>query len=116
MNPGALTVTGSPAPETAIKLLFSPAYHQEKGRVMKPLGEFLQMTEIRTLKEVAAVRERETVYELISVALLLLTMASSLLAFFHLRRKMIQPIVSLTGVAKRIVKRFFHGTGGCQFK
>ena len=84
---GNLTVSGPPDPELARKILFSREYHEVKGEIVKPIGEFLELLETRTLSEVQLVRNRERLYEKVAGAMVFLTIVVSILAFFHMRRQ-----------------------------
>ena len=87
---GAWTVRGQPNPDLARDLLHGAAYHEAKGRIMRPLARFIDMLEERTAREAAESRARGRTLVVATSATaalaFLLAAASIALAFRRSRR------------------------------
>ena len=87
---GAWTVRGQPNPDLACDLLHGAAYHEAKGRIMRPLARFIDMLEERTAREAAESRARGRTLVVATSATaalaFLLAVASVALAFRRSRR------------------------------
>lgn len=87
---GAWTVRGQPNPDLARDLLHGAAYHEAKGRIMRPLARFIDMLEERTAREAAESRARGRTLVVATSATaalaFLLAAASVALAFRRSRR------------------------------
>ena len=88
---GAYGVRGEPNPDLARDLLHGAAYHEAKGRIMRPLARFIDMLEERTAREVAGYRARGRTLVMASSATaalaFLLAAASIAVAFRRARRR-----------------------------
>ncbi len=93
---------GPPNPELARELLHGRQYHEAKAGIMRPLDDFLQRLDRRTRAEVVAHRASQTRYRSAAVAISLLTLIFSVLAFLHLRARVVRPIISLSNIASKI--------------
>ncbi len=105
---GRLIVRRDPDPSFAQTLLHGKAYHKAKAEIMRPISEFTKLLDRRTNREVTALRERIERLNSIIGALALATTLFSMGAFFHIRKRLIHPIVSLSEVARRIEKGDLH--------
>jgi len=99
---GNLTVKGDPNQPLARELLHGEQYHSAKAAIMRPIGEFLTLLDQKTLREVAAFREQERRYRDIVRALIVCTILCSVIAFFQIKRRVINPILALSRIAGRI--------------
>ena len=99
---GALTVKRDPDPALAREILHGKQYHEAKEAIMRPIAEFMELLDARTRMEVELVRREEAVYRNIAALLVAVTTVFSVFAFFHIRRRVIDPIVSLAGIAETI--------------
>lgn len=99
---GKLTIHRDPDPDFARKILHGDQYHQAKTEIMRPIGEFLDLLDQRTRLEVSVNRTDVDRYQIITIALVAATILFSIFAFFHIRRKIIIPIISLSSTSARI--------------
>jgi methyl-accepting chemotaxis protein len=72
---GNFTVHGQPNQAMARELMHSPAYHQYKAQIMKPVDEFFVLLEQRTSKAVAQAQETTLWYRLIVASLVFLALS-----------------------------------------
>lgn len=88
---GAYTVRGAPDRDLARDLLHGAAYHEAKGRIMRPLERFIDVLEERTANEVAGYRARgRSLIAALSVTIalsFLLAAVSIVLVFRRTRRR-----------------------------
>lgn len=105
---GKFTIHGDPNPEFALKLLYSNRYHSAKADIMRPIGEFFDLVDDRTLSELASNRVVQGQYRLLTAVMILITIGFSLLSFFHLKARLIGPVVELSEVAERIRSGAIH--------
>jgi signal transduction histidine kinase/CheY-like chemotaxis protein/HPt (histidine-containing phosphotransfer) domain-containing protein len=84
---GQFTVKGAPDPESARRILHDAPYHEAKTAIMKPVNEFYELLDARTLRAVAAAEHRASVY--LAAVLVLLGLVLAWLAFSYVivRRK-----------------------------
>lgn len=99
---GKLTIHRDPDPAFARKILHGAQYHKAKAEIMRPIGEFLNLLDQRTLLAVAVNRADEDHYRKITIVLVVATILFSIFAFFHIRKKIITPIISLSTIAVKI--------------
>jgi methyl-accepting chemotaxis protein len=72
---GNFAVRGPPNQAMARELMHSPAYHQYKAQIMKPVDEFFVLLEQRTSKAVAQAQETTLWYRLIVASLVFLALS-----------------------------------------
>ncbi len=96
-------VRRAPDPAYARKLLYNPDYHQAKVEVMVPIKKFENAVSNRIHKQISANRDREDVFWKIIIALIGSAILFSVLAFLHLRARVIIPIISLSNITRRIL-------------
>lgn len=105
---GALTMERKPDPAYALSLLHGKAYHEAKGNIMGPIGEFREMVDSRTLNEVRHALNRVTMHRHIVTILVTAAILFSLASFFHIRRRVIIPVAKLSEVANQVEKGNFE--------
>lgn len=101
-NTGKLTIHREPDRAFARKILHGDQYHTAKAEIMRPIGEYLDLLDQRTRLEVTVNRADADRYQIITIALVVVTVLFSILAFFHIRKRLIAPIVSLSTISARI--------------
>lgn len=99
---GNLTVERAPDPAFARRILHGEKYHKAKGSIMRPIREFMILLDQRTRREVDAIRADEEFYRNVVSILVVATILFSFFAYFHLRRRIINPVLSLARTAHRI--------------
>ena len=101
---GELTVKRVPDPSYALALLHGEAYHNAKMVIMRPIGEFMEMINKRTLDDVRQARAEESMFRSVVMVLVTVLILFSLFAYFHIRRRLINPVVELSRIAKQVEK------------
>ncbi len=99
---GNLTLERAPDQAFARRILHGEEYHKAKGSIMRPIREFMILVEQRTRGEVEAIRETVVFYQGVVSLLVVATILFSVFAFLHLRRRVINPVLSLAKTATRI--------------
>ncbi len=106
---GNLTVPGDPDPEKARALLHGDAYHREKSVIMAPIQEFFDMVDHRTRRAVEENRKAGLFYTRVAYLFLVAAFLFALFGMGHLRKRIVGPVLSLSGAAERIAS---GGVGG----
>ena len=89
---GGFTVNKKPDLHMAQQLLHGKEYHRFKGRIMKPIGELLDLLEKRSFAELEAVHlYSRAVTQGISV-LVFVTFGFAIFVFFLLKKRIISPL------------------------
>ncbi|WP_317204126.1 methyl-accepting chemotaxis protein [Janthinobacterium sp.] len=83
---GKFSKTGPPDPELARRIMHDAEYHKNKARIMQPVNEFLALLDERTGAAVNAAADGTKAAYSVAVALLLLSVAVSLLCLFLVYR------------------------------
>lgn len=99
---GKLTIRREPDRAFARKILHGDQYHKAKAKIMRPIGEFLDLLDQRTRLEVTVNRGDVDRYQIITITLVATTILFSIFAFFHIKRRIVSPILSLSAIAARI--------------
>ena len=99
---GNLTVKREPDPAFASRILHDDEYHKAKHGIMTPIREFMVLLDQRTRREVDTAAADENVYLNVLVILIVVTVLFSVFAYFHLKRRIINPILSLAETVHRI--------------
>jgi methyl-accepting chemotaxis protein len=99
---GNLTVRREPDPEFAREILHSSEYHKAKAEIMRPIGEFMKLIDERMQRELEAVQTQEVFFSTMASVLTVATLLFSIFAFFHVKRRAVDPVVSLAAIAQRI--------------
>ncbi|WP_421783953.1 ATP-binding protein [Kiloniella litopenaei] len=99
---GNLTRKGPPDQQLAIDILFSADYHDAKAKIMLPIKNFGLEIDRRTANEVAVIEQRINFLTFLAAILVLSTISFVLLSFFHLRDRLINPILYLADVSNEI--------------
>lgn len=89
---GKFTIKGEPNLEMARNILHGNEYHRAKGRIMKPIDEFLIRLEKRTVDKMNQVHNRHQAIILIITALTIVTIGFAVAVFFLLKRRIINPL------------------------
>ncbi len=92
---GAYTVSGPPDQQLAVRLLFSKDYHLAKARIMRPIQEFFDLLNERTLAEAQAIEAQHRRFLIIAIVATLTAFALSGWAFLSLRSWVIRPLADL---------------------
>ena len=95
---GDYTIHGSVDQKKAIELLHSDDYLKAKQNIMLPIDEFLEHLEQRTLNDVKQDQEKLDALKVKIYALSSLLVFILLLSFFLIKKKIIDPIKSLSVV------------------
>lgn len=98
------SVKGEPNKPKAIKMLHSQAYHVAKAKIVKPVDDFFTQLEIRTKSEVVTLRKKSSMLELISGLMVLITLISSVLGYFVVRFKVLNPLSEMNNNIKTMAK------------
>ena len=99
---GNLTVRREPDPEFAREILHSSEYHKAKAEIMRPIGEFMKLIDERMHRELEAIQTQEVFFSTTASVLTVATLLFSIFAFFHIKRRAVDPVVSLADIAQRI--------------
>ncbi|GAA5217147.1 diguanylate cyclase domain-containing protein [Corallincola platygyrae] len=99
---GSFSVTGQANQDYAITLLYSNDYHQAKATIMHPIAKFYDQVDERTAAQLDASWDKQQRYETIAFYLIIATAAFFLYSIFHIRKKIVNPILELSDVANRI--------------
>jgi PAS domain S-box-containing protein len=88
--------------DSAITMMHDLKYHQDKYKIMKPIDDFFDLLDARTLNEVVEYREKNNY--IISLMIIFPVIVFVLLIIFYLmiRRRLILPIVKLDQYSKTI--------------
>ncbi len=81
-----------PDRQKAIQMLHSKAYHLAKAKIVKPVDAFFSALEKRTTDEVNKLEANLNFLELISSAMLIITLISSIAGYFIVRLKVLTPL------------------------
>jgi len=101
---GELTVARVPNPNFARHILHSDEYHKAKSSIMRPIKDFKELIDQRTLREVKALQTKEAFYRNVAITLVMLTILLSIIVHYDLRRRIIDPVISLTEIAQLVEK------------
>jgi len=99
---GNLAVQAQPDPEFARHLLHDASYHRAKAEFMRPIEEFRALVDQRISYEVQAYQVEESRYLNITILMVIFTILLALFSFFHIRERIITPIVSLSQILERV--------------
>lgn len=105
---GNYSIKGESDPEFARGLLYSDSYHLAKANIMRPIEEFFILVDERLLKEQAGLKRSQSIYANIIVALSLFTAAFLLLAFWHVKKIVVDRISSLARSAESVKHGVFQ--------
>ena len=95
-------VKREPDPALALRLVHSPEYHQYKAKIMKPIGEMTEMFETRTTAENGHYAQRAGFLLKWSMALVVVSVMLTMVAFLVVYRKVVSPLNSLKKIAVRV--------------
>lgn len=101
---GNLTVRKKPNKEFAASLLHGNEYHIEKAKIMSPINAFIVKIDKRNQYEIEKIRNQAVFLQKAVVALIILTLLFSVLAFLLLRKQVLNPILSLSDTSRRIME------------
>ncbi|MGI6850969.1 methyl-accepting chemotaxis protein [Mesorhizobium sp. 1B3] len=87
----------APDPKKAHDLLYSPAYHEAKAEVMKPVDDFFAAIESRTAASVATAQASMRMANMVMMGVGLLLLASVIATAAVLQRRVMKPIGRLQG-------------------
>lgn len=99
---GTFQIEGEPDRRRAIELMHGEIYHQAKGSIMAPIGEFMTMIADRTLAEVASFHSWERRLAIIDIAIACLLLLSTFVSVILLRQRVLAPIEVMASTAKRV--------------
>jgi PAS domain S-box-containing protein len=94
---GTYNVSGPPDQQLALRLLFGNDYHLAKARIMRPIQEFFDLLNKRTLAETQAIEAHHRQFLIIAIVATLLAFALSGWAFLFLRASVVRPLADLQG-------------------
>jgi signal transduction histidine kinase/DNA-binding response OmpR family regulator len=98
---GRFTLRREPDMSRARELLHGPAYHSAKASIMAPIEEFTTMVEIRTTREIDALRIRAGFLVRTALGLMGLTVGLLVFGFVLLQRRVARPVGELATAANR---------------
>lgn len=101
---GNFTVKGKPDRASAIKMLFSSQYNEEKIAIMKPIQEFLEAVENRMISESNALHASQEKYLWYVIFLIVISTVMAFIIAVYVRNKIILPIFSLDHDARIIAE------------
>lgn len=84
--------------------LFGPVYLEQKARVMEPLNGFLRIVNTRTNNEVAALHERQRIYQGLALVLSLAALFGVIGVALVTRRMVVSPLLHLEQQADAIAR------------
>lgn len=99
---GNFTVKGDMDPKLAIRVLHSKEYHAAKMKIMKPIAEFEALLSERIGNKIALIQSEVTLLQNIALILIAASIAFAIFSFFHIRQRVISPIIKLSTIAKQI--------------
>lgn len=92
---GRFTKTGPPDQAMALRLVNDDAYHQAKGQIMAPIGEFLAMVDDRTTRELERFQSETTLAFRVIEGVLGAFVLVVALSYPLIRRRILNPVKSL---------------------
>ncbi len=96
---GEFTIKQSPDPKFSREILHGKEYHAAKTKIMQPISEFMKLLDRRTLQEVKTIQTASIFLRNIAILLILTVVLFSVFSFFHIRRRILEPITSLSAIA-----------------
>lgn len=99
---GTYTITGPPDQKLAIQLMYGEDYQKEKAKIMKPIDEFFQQLNIRTLENSNESYSYSMFWLLTIVAMLILILLLTIFSYFIVLKKISNPIKLLSNKAQQI--------------
>lgn len=101
---GGYTKQGTPDLALAVKLLHSPAYHQAKAAIVKPVDAFFTALDKRTAAEVDAAEAKVTWYELAMIVFIVVSLITAAIGYFVIRVKVLTPLIAMRDTISLIAK------------
>ncbi|WP_350334131.1 methyl-accepting chemotaxis protein [Coralliovum pocilloporae] len=113
---GAYTKTGEPDFKKARELMHSRQYHVYKANIMRPVDEFFEALETRTLAAVNDAKAKADLYKSILIGCIALLAMAILVTGLMITRRILSPIQGLHDAMDRISKgdlsvQVSHGDG-----
>lgn len=99
---GNLTRKAPPDPKLAADILFSDAYHDAKAKIMRPINNFQIEIDQRTANEFSVIENTISQLTILATILVISTIFFVLISYFHLQRKLINPILYLAEISNEI--------------
>jgi len=86
----------------AARLMHNQNYHNEKAKIMKPIDEFFQMIDARTLSAVQMYQQRASIILWVVVALIAAVIVLAIVSLTILLRRVSQPIWMTANIARQV--------------
>ncbi|MBD1390970.1 diguanylate cyclase [Neiella sp. HB171785] len=99
---GDYSISGPADRQFAESLLYSQQYHQAKAMIMYPIAEFYKLVDNRTAQQLDDTYAKVKRYENTAFYMIAATGLFFLYSIYHIRRKIVNPILELSRVADQI--------------
>lgn len=99
---GNYTVQGEPDTQMAVQLLHSKEYHNEKAKIMAPIGEFFEQLEARTSAQLEAAAQNVRTLIFIGDILLVAVVMVAIFGYWIVNRKVVKPIDDMANILKQV--------------
>ncbi|MBE0648258.1 MAG: hypothetical protein IH596_10790, partial [Bacteroidales bacterium] len=106
---GHFTKQGKPDYELARKLMFSPDYHKEKVRIMKPIDDFFTLLDSRTKAAVVTYRSQSDIYFIILIVLSVFLVITSIFGYLVIRQNVVRKLGANPSDIENITRKVARG-------
>jgi len=100
---GQFTVKGAPNIAYARRIMFDDKYYADKAKIMTPIGDFIELLDIRTSNVVAIHRNNSNWLLGSIIGLIILISSISIISYFQIKNKIIKQLEKLKLANKKIV-------------
>ncbi|MCF8474312.1 MAG: hypothetical protein K9G26_06395 [Emcibacter sp.] len=100
---GQLSLARKANPTLASASLYNAEYNKTKALTIQLITEFETITNNRIISKLKTYQALENKYFAITISLIVTTLIFSLLAYYFLKAKMINPIIALSDISKNIL-------------